>query len=94
MQGSSAPSAREALDKIKEYISSLVCLELRTFGLYISPGTVECTPNFAVVVFGVLLLIISRTGMLISFVAFCLRVLLILLLFAPCLTLDLFIRES
>jgi len=75
MQGSSAPSAREALDKIKEYISSSVRPELHTLGLHISPDTVEYACNFAVVVFGVLLLIVSRTGMLISFLASCLQVL-------------------
>ncbi|KAI9566666.1 hypothetical protein HD554DRAFT_2174326 [Boletus coccyginus] len=61
MQGSSAPSAREALGKIKEYISSLVRLELHNLGLYLSPDTLEYACNFAVVIFGVLLLIVSRT---------------------------------
>ena len=51
MQGSSTPSAREALDRIKEYMSSLVCPELHTFGPYISPDTAEYARNYAVVVF-------------------------------------------
>lgn len=49
MQGSRAPSAREALDKIKEYISSLVRLGLYPLGPYISPDTVEYVCNFVVV---------------------------------------------
>jgi len=61
--------------------------------VYISLVTVEYARNFAVVVFGVLLLIVSRTGILISFLACCLQVLrtqvsIIILPFAP------FIRES